>query len=159
MNKLLFTFILFLSFVGNAQTYKLIQTDNIHNQLKLNSKTGEVFQIQDDGQSWLIQKAITPNNEKPNKYIIHKTKNLWTYILLDQFSGKLWQCQFSVQGSEYIASWEINPHELSNTESNKFTIQPLTSMYQFYLVNDETSETWKFQWTSKGDDYRWIEKL
>ena len=149
---------MFLSYGANAQTYKLYQTDNIHNQLKLNTKTGEVYQVQDDGQNFLVNEAITPSNEKSNRYSLYKTKNIWTFILLDQFSGKLWQCQFSVQGTEYRSIWEINPNELSSTESNKFTIQPLTSMFQFYLINDETGDMWKFQWSTKGAQYRWIEK-
>jgi hypothetical protein len=159
MKKFILIFILFLSVIGNAQTYKLYQTDNIHNQLKLNTQTGEVYQVQDDGQTFLIKSATTPNCEKVNRYALFKTQNIWTFILLDKFSGKLWQCQFSVKGAEYMASWVINPNELSNTESNKFTVQPMTSMYQFYLINEETGDMWKFQWTTKGDEYRWIEKM
>ncbi len=158
MKYLVVIYALLINFEANAQTFKLYQTDNIHNQLKLNTKTGEVYQVQDDGQLFLVNAEITPDNEKPNRYALHKTKNIWTYILLDQFSGKLWQCQFSVKGTEYISSWDINPHELSNTESNKFTIQPLTSMFQYYLINDETGEMWKFQWSTKGAEYRWIKK-
>ena len=158
MKKILVIFTLFLSFVGNAQTYKLYQTENIHNQLKLNSKTGEVYQVQDDGQTFLVRIAVTPLNEKPNRYTLYKTKNIWTYILLDKFSGKIWQCQYSVEGSENISSWVINPYKLSSSESNKFTIQPMTSMFQFYLINDETGDMWQFQWSTKGDEFRWIEK-
>ena len=159
MKKLSIIFAVFLSFVGSAQTYKLYQTDNINNQLKLNTKTGEVYQVQNDGQTILVHYDTTPDNEKPNRYILYKTKNMWTYILLDKFSGKLWQCQFSVKGTEYISSWKINPYELSSSQSNKFTIQPMTSMFQFYLINDETGEMWQFQWSTKGDEYRWIEKM
>ena len=158
MKILIVIFALFLSFVGNAQTYKLYQTDNIHNQLKLNTKTGEVYQVQDDGQTFLVKYAISLNNEKPNRYTLYKTKNMWTYILLDKFSGKLWQCQYSIKGIEYISSWVINPYELSYSESSKFTIQPMTSMFQFYLINDETGDMWKFQWSTEDDEYRWIEK-
>lgn len=25
--------------------------------------------------------------------------------------------------------------------------------------NDNTEDMWKFQWSTKGDDYRWIEKF
>jgi hypothetical protein len=159
MKKLIVIFTLFLSFVANAQTYKLYQTDNIHNQLRLNTTTGEVYQIQNDGQKFLVHEATTPNNEKPNRYALYKTKNMWTYILLDKFSGKLWQCQYSVQGIEYISTLVINPNELSSTQSNKFTIQPMTSMFQFYLINDETGDMWQFQWSTEGDEYRWIKKM
>ena len=80
--------------------------------------------------------------------------------MLDKFSGKLWQCQFSVKGTEYISSWIINSKELSTTETVKFNIEPMTSMYQNYLIDEETGEMWKFQWTTKEDEnYRWIEKM
>lgn len=159
MKKIFILFALFLPFILQAQTYKFYQTENIHNQLRLNSKTGEVYQIQNDGQTFLVHPATTPENEKINRYSLHKTENMWTYILLDNFSGKLWQCQYSVEGIDYISSWVINPSKLSYTESNKFTVQPLTNMFQFYLINDETGDMWKFQWSTDGDEYRWIEKF
>jgi hypothetical protein len=156
---LMVIFALFLSSGAHAQTYKFYQTQNIHNQLRLNTKTGEVYQIQNDGQAFLVHSATTPLNETPNKYALYETRNMWTFILLDKFSGKLWQCQYSVRGNNYRSSWVINSYALSSTESNKFTIQPLTSMYQYYLINDETGDMWKFQWSTKGDNYRWIEKF
>lgn len=84
---------------------------------------------------------------------------MWTYILLDRFTGKLWQCRYSIKGVEYITSVVINPNDLSSSETNKFTIQPMTSMFQYYLINDETGEMWKFQWSTKGGEYIWIEKI
>jgi len=159
MKTLLPIFALFLSFSVHAQTYKFYQTDNIHNQLRLNLKTGEVCQIQDDGQTFLVHPATTPDNEKSNRYVLYKTRNMWTYILLDTFSGKLWQCQYSTEGTEYILSVAINPYSLSFTEYSKFTIQPMTSMYQYYLIDEETGDMWKFQWTTEGDEYRWIERF
>jgi hypothetical protein len=53
----------------------------------------------------------------------------------------------------------INPYRLSFTENRKFSIQPLTSMYQYYLINEETGDMWKFQWSTQGDEYRWIEEF
>jgi len=161
MNKiLLIFFILLWNSIVYAQPYNLYQTDNIHNQLRLNSITGEVVQIQDDGQRFLVHSAITLESGKPDRYALYKTKNMWTYILLDRFTGKLWQCQYSVEGAEYRSSWVINPYVLSTTEKSKFTIQPLTSMFQFYLINQETGDMWKFQWSTKSEDgYRWIEKF
>ena len=142
----------------NRPNLLIYQTDNIHNQLRLNTKTGELYQIQNDGQKFLIHNAPTPDNEIENRYILQKTENMWTFILLDRFSGKLWQCQFSVEGTKYIGSWIINPRELSYSLKSKFTIQPMTSMYQFYLINDDTGDMWMFQWSTKSDEYRWIEK-
>jgi hypothetical protein len=158
--KSIFTiFALFLSVTVHAQTYRFYQTDNIHNQLRLDTKTGEIYQIQNDGQTFLVHRATTSDNEIPNRYSLYKTKNMWTYILLDTFTGRLWQCQYSTKGDEYRSSWIINRQTFSITESSKFIIQPLTSMYQYYLINEETGDMWKFQWSTQGSEYRWIERF
>ena len=44
-------FLCFMPISLFAQTYKMYQTRNYHNQLRLNTATGEVLQMQDDGQS------------------------------------------------------------------------------------------------------------
>ena len=159
MKILLFIFTFFLSLSVHAQTFRFYQTDNIHNQLRLNTRTGEVLQVQNDGQTFLVNSAITPDNEINNRYILYKTRNIWTFILLDTFTGKLWQCQFSVRGDSYRGLWEINSRTLSRNGRSEFIIQPLTSMFQFLLINEETGERWRFQWSTQGSDYRWIERL
>lgn len=157
---LLLVAILCLSVISHAQTYKFYQTRNIHNQLRLNTKTGEVYQLQDDGQRFIIKYAVTTNNEQENRYALFETKNMWTFILLDRCTGKLWQCQYSVDGPEYQFSIPINERILASGNRPVFTIEPLVSMYQYYLINEDTGEMWKFQWTTKNEDgYRWIEKI
>ncbi len=88
------------------------------------------------------------------------TQNMWTFILLDSYNGRLWQVQYSTQDLDNLFCIPINKDELgSDNEKCIFSIQPLTSMYQYYLINDRTGDMWKFQWSTKGDDYRWIEKF
>ena len=78
MKKLLSIIVfMFVALAVNAQTYKFYQTDNCHNQLRLNTKTGEVYQIQDDGQKFLINDAVTPSNTIENRYLLYKTQNMW----------------------------------------------------------------------------------
>ncbi len=148
--------VLFLQ--GFGQTYRLYQTQNIHNQLRLNTATGEVTQIQDDGQKWTIVSDIEPYGKTANRFSLFETENIWTFIELDTFTGRLWQVQFSTKGIEYMMSVPINLTNLSISKNRSiFTIQPMTSMFQYYLINEETGQMWKFQWSTKGDDYRWIE--
>jgi len=88
------------------------------------------------------------------------TQNMWTFVLLDSYNGKLWQVQYSSQDLDNLMCIPINDRELvSDNEECIFSIQPLTSMYQYYLINDNTGDMWKFQWSTKGDDYRWIERF
>ncbi len=138
-------------------TYKFFRTQNIHNQLRLNTKTGEVIQMQDDGQEFIVNYGYTPDNTT-FRYWLYETQNIWTFILLDTFTGKLWQCQYSVKGSSYRFTTPINKYALVDGTSSRFSIEPMTSMYQYYLIDNETGNMWKFQWSTKGDDYRWIER-
>ena len=73
-----------------------------------------------------------------NRFQMFATQNMWTFILLDSYNGRLWQVQYSAQDLD-----------------NLFCIP----MYQYYLINDRTGDMWKFQRSTKGDDYRWIEKF
>lgn len=50
MKKLFVLFALMvIASTSYAQVYKMYKTRNYHNQLRLNTMTGEVQQIQDDG--------------------------------------------------------------------------------------------------------------
>ena len=51
-----------------GQTYKMYSTQNYHNKLRLNTKTGEVIQIQDDGQSWTICDCIEFYSENEGRF-------------------------------------------------------------------------------------------
>lgn len=216
LRKTILTLAILLPFVCYSQTFKFYTTKNYHNQLRLNTATGEVKQVQDDGQSWIICPGIDLNLSKANRFNLNETQNMWTFIMLDSYTGKTWQVQFSVKGDDYMFytpinyfslsypsksdNWEnrfqlfptqnmwnfilldsytgrlwqvqysskdldnlmcipINDIELAKNNRPVFYIQPLTSMYQYYLINGDTGAMWKFQWSTKGDDYRWIEKM
>lgn len=273
LKKILFVCLLFILFSFSfGKIYEMYPTKNIHNQLQLNTKTGEIKQIQDDGQEWIICSEIEKNGKKEKRFTLHDTQNMWNFLLLDNYTGRVWQVQFSTKGEEYMfafpinfielaiptknSNWEgrfelyqtqnmwnfilldsytgrtwqlqysvenfenivmipifdedliasskklsnrfklyetqnmwnfilldsytgklwqlqytlneesvrglfvINEEELADeNKKNIFYISPLTSMFQYYLINDTTGEMWKFQWTTKGKDYRWIEKI
>lgn len=72
-----------------AQTYKMYQTRNYHNQLRLNTATGEVLQVQDDGQSWKICDAREESGKVDNRFCLYETQNMWTFLMLDTFTGKI----------------------------------------------------------------------
>lgn len=54
----------------------------------------------------------------------------------------------------------INEQYLSRSERGIFTIEPMTSMFQFYLINQDSGEMWQFQWTLETKEgYRWIKQI
>lgn len=36
------------------------------------------------------------HESRRGRFELHKTFNNWNYLLLDSWSGKLWQCQFTI---------------------------------------------------------------
>lgn len=209
-------FLLLYPIIGLAQTYKIYNTQNYHNQLRLNTATGEVKQIQDDGQSWIICPGINKSHSRTGRYNLNETQNMWTFILLDSYTGKTWQVQYSINGTDYMFykpinykayanpsaknNWKnrfqlfptqniwnfimldsytgrlwqvqfstnnpenvmcipINESKLAHASRSIFTISPLMSMFQYYLINESNGNMWKFQWSTNGDEYRWIEKF
>ena len=71
----------------------MYQTHNYQNQLRLNTATGEVLQVQDDGQSWKICDAMEDGGETDNRFCLYETQNMWTFIMLDTFTGKNWEAR------------------------------------------------------------------
>ena len=88
--------------------FQLYPTQNMWNFIKLNTQTGEM---------WQVQYAINDNNnrlgvvlndivlvgagdEKVNgRFTLYPTENMYTSILLDTIDGRCWQVQWSNQSS------------------------------------------------------------
>ena len=137
MKKLFVLFALMvIASTSYAQVYKMYKTRNYHNQLRLNTMTGEVQQIQDDGQSWEICSAREILGDKEGRFRLYETQNMWTFIMLDTYTGKNWQVQFSVKGEDYMFAAPINIFSLAD-----FRCLPLTTCGHLYC------------WTHIMDDY------
>lgn len=95
-----------------SQRYKMYQTENIYNLLKLDTWTGRVWQVQwgdtnervevminyRDLRDWPTGKEDEYEYAAKNRngrFEMYPTKNIYTFILLDTFSGKTYQVQWS----------------------------------------------------------------
>ncbi len=86
--------------------FRLFKTQNMWTQLLLDTRNGRVLQVnfsvnEKDGRGWI---PINDNsliddekNAKDGRFTLYPTENLWTFILLDQDNGRVWQCQFSLE--------------------------------------------------------------
>ena len=98
--------------------YKMYKTDNMYNLLKLDTATGEVWQVQysvtEDVQGvWSVQwRNLSLENVEidemdtldwentpfpNNRYTLQPTGNMYNFILLDQTDGRMWQIQWSME--------------------------------------------------------------
>ena len=87
----------------SVERYKLFPTQNMWTFIKLDTQTGQMWQVQysvkgDDGR---LEYDLNPNplidtGKKVNgRFELHSTQNIYNFILLDRIDGKIWQVQWS----------------------------------------------------------------
>ncbi|WP_211356620.1 hypothetical protein [Flavobacterium daemonense] len=89
--------------------YKLFPTQNIWTFIKLNTKNGQMWQVQFDTKAQNRFETnlnsislVTIENEISGRFTLYPTQNTWTFILLDQINGKTWQVQWSIEAKDRL---------------------------------------------------------
>ena len=83
--------------------YRLFATKNMYTFIKLNTKNGQMWQVQ-----WSMKgnefetplsliTRVTKENEKNGRFFLYPTTNIYNFVLLDQIDGRVWQIQWSAE--------------------------------------------------------------
>ncbi len=88
--------------------FLLFPTKNVYVFLKLDTSTGELWMVQystDDDQmevkfpSWSY--PLVTNEDKSNgRFFLYPTQNMYSFLLIDQVDGRVWQAQWSTDVKE-----------------------------------------------------------
>ena len=88
--------------VNDGARYELYSTQNIWTFLKLDTRTGRIWQVQyslEEGKrgEWILNsQSLTQNSEGKNRrFQLYPTSNIFNFILLDHSKGKTYQVQWS----------------------------------------------------------------
>lgn len=113
-------FILFYTSTGYAQTsatvemgesnYKLYETSNMWTFLKLDTRTGQIWQVQYsvEGAEYRFETNLSTTdltvgtNKKPGRFELYKTQNMHNFILLDKVDGRTWQVQWGKAADRFV---------------------------------------------------------
>jgi len=84
----------------------MFRTQNIYTLLKLDTRTGQVWQVQwGDSEHRFIEpinlKALAQGG-KAGRFSLYPTLNIYTFILLDQEDGRTWQVQWGEAGKRLL---------------------------------------------------------
>ena len=86
--------------------WRLFPTQNIYAFLQLNTVTGQIYQLHfstsgdDPGMIPLISKNLAENEKEiPGRFTLYPTRNMYTFILLDQIRGLSWHVQWNNDSS------------------------------------------------------------
>ncbi len=81
--------------------YRLFATKNIYTFIKLNTRNGQMWQIQwgtgkYDTFATLLSdiSRVNKEEERNGRFFLYPTTNIYNFILLDQIDGRAWQVQW-----------------------------------------------------------------
>lgn len=81
--------------------YRLFSTRNMYTFIKLDTRNGQMWQVQWDTESKsrfvtvLSDISLTnKDEEKSGRFFLYPTTNIYNFILLDQIGGRTWQVQW-----------------------------------------------------------------
>lgn len=112
MKKLFVVFFLFITLCGcdggnkhqvDKHRFKLYKTLNIFTSLLLDTKTGQIWQVQYSLDNEHNEGDIPLSAEKckvgcsNGRFSLSSTGNMWTYLLIDSDTGGIWHCQFTLE--------------------------------------------------------------
>lgn len=85
--------------------FRLFRTRNIYTFLKLDTRTGLIWQVQwGSGPSARFERPLSDkklvDGAKPGRFTLYPTGNIFTFVLLDQQTGAAFTVQWSDKKSE-----------------------------------------------------------
>lgn len=90
--------------MDSTVVYRLFSTKNTYNFIKLNTRTGQMWQVQWGTENKYRFETILSDisrvdkdGEKNGRFFLYPTINSYNFILLDQIDGRAWQVQWSVE--------------------------------------------------------------
>jgi hypothetical protein len=93
----------------SAVVYRLFSTKNMYTFIKLNTRNGQMWQIQWSTETKYRFEAtlsdtslVNESEEKNGRFFLYPTTNIYNFILLDQISGRVWQVQWGKEGERMV---------------------------------------------------------
>jgi hypothetical protein len=82
--------------------FRLFRTQNIYTLLKLDTRTGEIWQVQWGKYSIIvpINRAKLADGRRAGRFTLYATQNIYAFILLDQEDGRQWFVQWSADADK-----------------------------------------------------------
>jgi len=93
----------------SAVVYRLFSTRNMYTFIKLNTRNGQMWQVQWGTDSNYRYETIlsdisqvNKDEEKNGRFFLYPTTNIYNFILLDQKDGRTWQVQWGKKGEKMV---------------------------------------------------------
>jgi len=89
--------------------YRLFATRNMYTFIKLNTRNGQMWQVQWGTESkYRFENTLSDisrvnkDEEKNGRFFLYPTTNMYNFILLDQIDGRSWQVQWGKEAERMV---------------------------------------------------------
>lgn len=89
--------------------YRLFATRNMYTFIKLNTRNGQMWQVQWGTESKYRFENILSDiprvdkeEEKNGRFFLYPTTNIYNFVLLDQINGRSWQVQWGKEADRMV---------------------------------------------------------
>lgn len=94
----------------SAVTFRLFATRNMYTFIKLNTRNGQMWQVQwsTKGSDYRFETTLSnisrviKDEERNGRFFLYPTTNIYNFILLDQIDGRTWQVQWGKEGDRMV---------------------------------------------------------
>jgi len=104
-----------------------------------------------------------PAEARPNaRYTLSPTQNIWTSLLLDSSTGRIWQVHFALKDSAFAGRLAINEEALvppAAAHVGRFVLQETQNIFTFLLLDQDDGRVWHVQWSNDADKRGIIRQL
>jgi hypothetical protein len=89
--------------------YRLFSTRNMYTFIKLDTRNGQMWQVQWSSESksrfaTILSdiSLVNKDEEKNGRFFLYPTTNIYNFILLDQIDGRTWQVQWGKEENRAV---------------------------------------------------------
>ncbi len=89
------------------------------------------------------------------RFCLFETTNMWTFLLLDTATGRVWQNGFSMDETPNFRL-PINLASLlpagESEQNGRFTLYPTQNMFTFMMLDRKDARIWQLQWSFESEN-------
>jgi hypothetical protein len=89
--------------------FRLFSTKNMYTFIKLNTRNGQMWQVQWGTESkYRFENSLSDvswvntEDERNGRFFLYPTTNIYNFILLDQIDGRAWQVQWGKESERMV---------------------------------------------------------
>ena len=86
-----------------------------------------------------------------SRFTLTPTQNIWTSLLLDSSTGRIWQVHFAVSDSSFAGRLPLNEEAFAPPAAarvGRFTLQETQNAFTFLLLDQDDGRVWQVQWSN-----------